>query len=72
MLYTNDSIAQRKSMEVPESDLPVAMRIFETYDSLQKTTKALTENGFNAIGRIAKQSVKQTSSGYRSTLLNQC
>ena len=40
-------------------------------DALQKTTNALTENAFNAIGLIAKQPVTQTSSGHRSTLSNQ-
>ena len=35
-----------------------------------KTTNALTENDFNAIGRITKQRVTQTSSDYRSTLSN--
>ena len=55
-------------MEVPDLDLPAAVRILDTYDSLQKT---LTENNFNAIGRIAKQTVTQISSGYRSTLSNQ-
>ena len=62
---------QRKLMEVPDLDLPAAVRILDTYDLLQKTTNALTENDFNAIGRIAKQPVTQTSSGYRSTLSNQ-
>ena len=54
VLHTSDSIAQRKSIEVPDLDLPAAVRILDTYDSLQKTTNALTENDFNAIGRIAK------------------
>ena len=58
-------------MEVPDLDLPAAVRILETYNSLLKTNNALTENDFNAIGRIAKQSVAQPSSGYRSTLLDQ-
>ena len=71
VLYTSDSIAQRKLMEVPDLDLPAAVRILDTYDSLQKTINALTENDFNAIKRIAKQPVTQTSSGYRSTLSNQ-
>ena len=71
VLYTSDSIAQSKLMEVPDLDLPTAVRILDTYDSLQKTTNALTENDFNAIERIAKQPVTQTSSGYRSTLSNQ-
>ena len=71
VLYTSDSIVQRKLMEVPDLDLSAAVRIIKTYDSLQKTTNALTKNDFNAIGRIAKQSVTQTSSGYRSTLSNQ-
>ena len=69
VLHTNDSIT--KLMEVPNLDLPAAVRVLETYDSLQKTTNALTENDFNAIGRTAKQPVTQTSSGYRSTLSNQ-
>ena len=71
VLHTSDSIAQRKLMEVPDLDLPADMRILDTYDSLQKTTNALTKNDFNAIGRIAKQPVTQTSSDYRSTLLHQ-
>ena len=66
VLHTSDSIAQRKLMEVPDLDLPAAMKILNTYDSLQKTTNALTENDFNAIGRIAKQPVTKTS-----TLSNQ-
>ena len=70
VLHTSDSIAQRKLMEVPDLDLPAAVRILDTYDSLQKTTNALTENDFNAIGRVAKQPLTQTSNGYRSTLLN--
>ena len=70
VLHTSNSIAQSKLMEVPDLDLPAAVRIVDTYDSLQKTTNALTENDFNAIGRIAKQPVTQISSGYRSTLLN--
>ena len=70
VLHTSDSIAQ-KLIEVPDLDLPAAVRTLETYDSLQKTTNALTENDFNAIGRIAKQFVTQTLSGYRSTLSNQ-
>ena len=37
----------------------------------KKTTNSSTINDFNAIGRIAKQSVTQTSNGYQSTLLNQ-
>ena len=68
VLHTSDSIAQKKLMEVPDLDLPAAMQILDTYDSLQKTTNALTENDFNAIGRIAKQPVTQTSSVHRSTL----
>ena len=44
-------------MEVPHLNLPAALRILDTYDSLQKTTNALPENDFNAIGRIAKQPV---------------
>ena len=71
VLHTSDSIAQRKLMEVPDLDLPAAVRILDTYDSLQKTTNALTENDFNAIEQIAKQPVTQTSSSYRSTLSNQ-
>ena len=71
VLHTSDSIAQRKLMEVPDLDLPAAVQILETYDSLQKTTDALNENDFNAIGRVAKQPVTQTSNGYRSTLSNQ-
>ena len=71
VLHTSDSIAQRKLMEVPDLDLPAAVRIVNTYDSLQKTTNALTENNFNAIGRMAKQSVTKTSSGYPSALSNQ-
>ena len=35
-------------MEVPDLDLPAAVRILDTYDSLQKTTNALTENNFKA------------------------
>ena len=70
VLHTSNSIAQRKLMEVPDLDLPAAVRILDIYDSLQKTTNTLTENDFNAIGRIAKQPVTQTSSGYRSTLSN--
>ena len=58
-------------MEVPGLDLPAAVRILDTYDSLQKTTNALIENDFNVIGQIAKQPVTQTSSGYRSILSNQ-
>ena len=71
VLYTNDSIIQRKLMEVPDLDLLAAVQILETYDSLQKTTNALIENDFNAIGQIAKQAVAQSSNGYRSTLSNQ-
>ena len=71
VLHTSNPIAQRKLMEVPDLDLPAAVRILDTYDSLQKTTNALTEIYFNAMGGIAKQLVKQTSSGYRSTLSNQ-
>ena len=73
VLHTSDSIAQRKLMKVPDLDLPAAVRILDIYDSLQKTINALTENDFNAIGRIAKQPVPvtQTSSGYRLTLSNQ-
>ena len=67
----SDPIAQRKLMEVPDLDLPAAVRILDTYDLLQKTIIALTKNNFNAIGRIAKQPVTQASSGYRSTLSNQ-
>ena len=36
VLHTSDSIAQRKLMEVPDLDLPAAVRILDTYDSLQK------------------------------------
>ena len=71
VLHTSDSIAQRKLMEVLDLDLPAAVRILDTYDLLQKTTIALTENDFDAIGRFAKQPVTQTSSGYRSTLSHQ-
>ena len=48
VLHTSDSIAQRKLMEVPDLDLdlPAAVRILETYNSLQKTTNALTENDY--------------------------
>ena len=35
-----NSIAQRKLMKVPDLDLPAAVRILETYDSLQKITNA--------------------------------
>ena len=47
VLHTSDSIAQRKLMEVSDLDLPVAVRILDTYDLLQKTTNSLTENDFN-------------------------
>ena len=36
VLHTSDSIAQRKLMKVPDLDLPAAVRILDTYDSLQK------------------------------------
>ena len=65
VLHTSDSIAQRKLMEVPELDFPAPVQILDTYDSLQKTINALTENDFNAIGRIAKPLATQTSSGYQ-------
>ena len=71
VLHTSGSIAQRKLIEVPELDLRASVRILDTYDSLQKTTNAFNEIDFNAIGRIAKQPVTQTLSGYQSTLLNQ-
>ena len=57
VLHTSDSIAQSKLMEVPDLDLPATVRKLDTYDLPQKTTNALTENDFKAIGPIAKQPV---------------
>ena len=57
---------------MPDLYLPAMVQILEYYSFLQKTANALAENDFNAIGRIAKQSLPQHSSNYRSTLSNKC